>query len=102
EYSSGAAGTPDAVQLGRLGATLPPAAAVSRSSAPFASTATRVYFPQTRHSVRDAFLAYWRANGDVRVLGYPVTEPLTEKGLLVQYFERARMEYHPEKASAGY
>jgi uncharacterized protein YkwD len=102
EYHGEAAGTPNVVQLGRLGAELAPARAVSRYSAPFASTAARMFFPQTRHSLSGAFLAYWRANGSVRVLGYPVTEPLTENGLLVQYFERARMEYHPEKASAGY
>ena len=39
--------------------------------------------------------------GDVRVLGFPISEPVVENGLTVQYFERARMEYHPENAASG-
>jgi uncharacterized protein YkwD len=31
-----------------------------------------------------------------------VTEPVQVNGLLVQYFQRARMEYHPEVAAQGY
>jgi len=102
EYHAEAAGTPNEVQLGRLGAGLSPGWALAQLSAPFASVAGKVYIPQTRHSLSGIFLAYWQANGDVRVLGYPVTEPLRENGLLVQYLERARLEYHPEKVSQGF
>ena len=60
------------------------------------------YFPERGHNVtRSAFAAYWEANGGLAQFGYPLTEELTERledGALyrVQYFERARLEYHPE------
>jgi hypothetical protein len=43
EYHSEAAGTANEVQLGRLGAELAPARALSQYSAPFASTATKLF-----------------------------------------------------------
>lgn len=57
-----------------------------------------VYFSQTGHHVDDAvhFLSYWRAHGQIPRLGYPITEPFEQNGLVVQYFERARFEYHPK------
>jgi lipoprotein-anchoring transpeptidase ErfK/SrfK len=61
-----------------------------------------VYFPQTGHHVGEPFLDYWRENGGLPVYGYPLTEAIQEKSAtdgntyLVQYFERARLEYHPE------
>jgi hypothetical protein len=48
------------------------------------------------------FKSYWEQNGGLAQWGFPITEPLTEtnsldgKEYLVQYFERARMEAHPE------
>jgi hypothetical protein len=57
---------------------------------------------QTQHTLRGAFLAYWQANGDLPVFGFPLTEEFTEKNpsdgkpYLVQYFERNRFEFHPE------
>jgi lipoprotein-anchoring transpeptidase ErfK/SrfK len=59
-----------------------------------------VYFSPTSHHVsnRSGFLDFWRANGQVRTFGYPITEEIVENGRVVQYFERARFEYHPELA----
>ena len=59
------------------------------------------YFDQTGHNLSGAFLAYWQANGGVAQFGYPLTEPFQEtlddgNTYTVQYFERARFEYHPE------
>jgi uncharacterized protein YkwD len=68
---------------------------------PFKSTATRLYIPETGHSLSSPFLAYWRTGGSVELFGYPISEPLQQDGLLVQWFERARMEYHPELAKSG-
>lgn len=102
EYHNDLAGTPNEVQLSRLGAELAPQSALQTSSAPFASTAKSIYLRETGHSLSYSFLEYWNANGGVRVLGFPVSEPVMENGFLVQYFERARMEYHPEKASSGF
>jgi hypothetical protein len=48
------------------------------------------------------FYEYWRQNGGLPVFGYPLTsefEQTTPEGkFTVQYFERQRFEYHPEKA----
>jgi hypothetical protein len=58
------------------------------------------YFPQTGHSLCEPFLRYWRGNGGLERFGYPVTqvfyETLEGRKYLVQYFERRRMEIHPE------
>ena len=63
-----------------------------------------VYFPLTGHHLdnRYGFLDYWRANGQVLRFGYPVTEVIEEDGRPVQYFERARMEYHAENVGTPY
>jgi spore germination protein len=62
----------------------------------FPSTPTRVYFPQTGHSLSGGFLTYWRAHGGLPIFGYPLTEEFSENGRTVQYFERNRFEWHPE------
>ena len=68
----------------------------------FAPTATKVYFPETRHSLGGPFLRHWREKGGLAIFGYPLTEEFTEtsqtngKRYKVQYFERNRFEYHPE------
>lgn len=58
------------------------------------------YFGETSHGVRDPFLSFWLQNGGVDVLGYPLSDEVNEQledGQihLVQYFERARLEYYP-------
>ncbi len=65
---------------------------------PFPSS---VYFPQTGHNLSHGFLAFWRQNGGLRILGYPITEEFREGGVVVQYFERARLEYYPDPAGVG-
>jgi len=55
-----------------------------------------LYFPQTGHTVRGPFLAYFQAHGGIEEFGCPITEELPWHGLVVQYFEKVRMEYHPE------
>lgn len=59
------------------------------------------YFPETRHSLCEPFLNYWQTHGDLERFGYPITEPFFETvngqwSGTVQYFERRRMELHPE------
>ncbi len=58
------------------------------------------YFPETGHVVSYAFWDYFKAKGGLDIFGYPRTEFLLEDGRIVQYFQRARMEWHPE-APAG-
>jgi L,D-transpeptidase catalytic domain len=57
-----------------------------------------LFFSETKHhlSGRAGFLDYWRENGGVLIFGYPISEEIVENGRVVQYFERARFEYHPE------
>lgn len=56
------------------------------------------WFAATGHTVDDTygFLSYWRDHDGAYLLGLPVTEVLDEDGITVQYFERARLEYHPK------
>jgi hypothetical protein len=88
------------VQLGQFGRTLHPAD-------PSATPGTN-YFPATGHNVtRQAFLAYWNAHGGLAQFGYPLSEEFSEQledgqTYTVQYFERARFEWHPENADPQY
>jgi len=58
------------------------------------------FFPETRHNVCDQFLAYFQSRGGAEIFGYPITEQFLENGRLVQYFQRVRMEHHPEQPAA--
>jgi hypothetical protein len=64
------------------------------------------FFRETQLNVCGAFLAYWERNGGLERFGYPVTRERTEvlegREYTVQYFERRRMEYHPENAGTPY
>lgn len=61
-----------------------------------------LYFVATGQRLDNAhgFLAHWRATNGPLTLGPPVTGPLNEGGLTVQYFERGRLELHPEYGGA--
>ncbi len=57
--------------------------------------------PVERIDIR--FRGRWDRGGGLRVYGFPLTRPrVTERGIIVQYFERARFEYHPELAGTDY
>jgi hypothetical protein len=89
------------VLLGRLGADMTRGLTFPRVE-PFASGPDHRYFPETGHSIHHAFLGYWNRHGGLPVFGYPISEEIRErsqtdgKEYTVQYFERARFEYHPE------
>lgn len=55
------------------------------------------YYAQTGHTLSFAFLEYYEAQGGEEIFGYPITEPFLERGLIVQYLQRARMEWHPDQ-----
>ena len=95
------AGTPYVVLLGLLGSE----SVKNRNFQPVApvlSSGTLVYFDKTGHTLSGRFLEYWNKYGGLDIFGYPVSEPLLENGLQVQYFERNRFEYHPENAGSKY
>ncbi len=61
----------------------------------FVSTDDNIYFGPTRHSISGPFLDYWRANGRIDGMGYPISEAYSPRdGLEIQWFERARFEWH--------
>jgi hypothetical protein len=68
------------------------------------STEGSQLFPETGMRVGGKFLAYWREHGGLAQQGYPISDEFTEvsdldgKEYLVQYFERAVFELHPENA----
>ncbi len=94
-------GTPYIVLLGRLGAQVTTGRQFP-GSAPFDNRPGHSYFAATGHSLNSGFLSYWQANGALAQFGYPISEETAEvsptdgRTYTVQYFERARFEYHPE------
>lgn len=57
------------------------------------------YFAETGHVISYGFLDYFREKGGLDIFGYPRSEFMSEEGYRVQYFQRARMEWHPEDLS---
>jgi len=94
------------VQLTLLGDALTKDQQPFAKVAAFASNAQHAYFPQTGHSINYGFLQYFQSRGGITVFGYPISEELqidTAKGpATIQYFQRARFEYHPEFAGTPY
>lgn len=94
------ADTPGLVQSAPLGR----AAAQGRAFAPVAEQAGLRFFPETGHTLREAFQAYWEQHDGMKILGFPISEEFdtrTADGQLrtVQYFERGVVAYYPEDAS---
>ncbi len=63
-----------------------------------AQSADVLYFPETGHYLKGAFLQFYNATRDPRlVYGYPITEQITARdGKTVQYLQRARFELTAE------
>jgi hypothetical protein len=66
-----------------------------------AQQATGHYFPQTGHNVTGEFWTFYQGVPDAAIVfGMPLTEQFATadgSGLLVQYFEKARLELHPDQ-----
>ena len=106
---------PSNVLLGLLGTA---AAQGRQNEAPFKAVAnpgsTTQWFSATGHTLGDAseggkaIAAYWTKAGGLAQFGYPISQPFTEvskdngKTYTVQYFERQRLEYHPENKGTAY
>jgi hypothetical protein len=120
EYHPEHAGTPYETLLGRLGAE----DAARREDLrglwafnPIAADAEHPpgcrYLPEARHRLCGEFRPYWEGHGlelgdpgvsyreAVALFGYPISEEFVDPatGLITQYFERARFEYHPDLAA---
>ena len=76
-----------------LEGALPPAAPIDRTDC--------VFYVETSHNLCGGFRAYWEQFGGLAVYGMPISEefrevnPDTGEEYTVQYFERARFEWHP-------
>jgi hypothetical protein len=92
---------PYKVQLGLLGSELgKQQAPIPISEIPAPNDPNCQYFAETGHSMCYTFRDYWLQQGGLDRFGYPITQFTGENGVVVQYFQRARMEWHPEKDAA--
>src|SRR5437588_9200847 len=90
------------MRLCRLSLALIPAALLL-GGLPAGAAQAEACFAETGFCVRGAFLDYWLAHGGLAVNGFPLSDERLEtledgKQYVVQYFERVRMEHHPENA----
>ncbi len=66
------------------------------------------HFSETGYELCAPFRAFWHNNGALPVFGFPVTSAQNEtshtdgRDYETQWFERERLEYHPEKAGTPY
>jgi hypothetical protein len=66
------------------------------------------YYDETGHTLCLGFRSYWEQHGGLWMFGYPISQELQERNpdtgetYTVQYFERARFEWHPENAGTPY
>lgn len=73
-------------------------AGVSLRTASGASAATYCFEGATPYCAENAFLSFWQTHGGTKILGLPVSAPFRDdRGLIVQFYERAIMEWQPEK-----
>lgn len=112
EYHPENKGTPYEVLLGLLGSELCQKALQSDTrfalARPINDPAHFMFFPQTGHNLGNGFLGYWQKNGGLARYGLPISEehfelnPATGQQYIVQWFERARFEWHPENRGTQY
>src|SRR5438093_5297660 len=57
-------------------------------------------FPETGFCISGRIRAYWEQNGGLPVFGFPITAQesalIEGQPLVIQWFERHRLELHPE------
>jgi len=90
-----------------------------QASGPAQSKPGCIFFAETGHTLCDPFLSYFRSHGlqldnqrssfspaeNLALFGMPLTEPAMERGtdgkqFLTQWFQRTRIELHPENPPA--
>jgi hypothetical protein len=54
----------------------------------------RRYFEETGFEVSGPFLTFFDTNGGLEIFGYPISAAYNYEGVMVQYFQKARMEWH--------
>jgi hypothetical protein len=96
------------VLLTRLGAVTTEARGITFPMQPEGgNTPNSHFFTETGHNLGNAFLTFWQRNGGLAVFGYPLSEEVVEtneadgRQYTVQYFERNRFEWHPERSGSN-
>lgn len=95
------------IDLGNVGKELAAARGYNFEAATRLTQDEKTYqwFQNTRHSLQEPFLNYWRNHHGDKLMGAPISEPFEETNpetgqrVLVQYFEKLRLEYRPEYAN---
>jgi hypothetical protein len=91
------------VTVDPLGATLTAGSHFAPAD-PSAAATVPYYFAQTRHTLDGPFASFWQAHHGSLLFGPPISEMLFDagSGMFVQYFENARLEFHPGFAGTPY
>ena len=99
---------PYKVELQLLGAIATEGRRGEEAFRPASPLGEGLFFAPTGHNLTGRFLEKWRSGGGLPIYGYPLSEPFTERSkadgraYVVQYFERARFELHPELAGTPF
>jgi hypothetical protein len=56
-------------------------------------------FLETGFSLNGMLLGFWNNNGGLSIFGFPIDSERENNGLVFQWFERNRLELHPENAA---
>ncbi len=106
EYHYDLGMVPFAVQLGMLGRETTVRRMTEPAFLPVGASTTPEgqFFAATGHTLSGPIAAFWQMGGGLPAFGYPISEPFQESGTdgnthMVQYFERYRLEFHPETNS---
>lgn len=112
EYHPENKGSPYEVLLGLLGSEMCKNALQADNrfgpALPINDPVHFIFFPETGHNLGNGFLAYWQQNGGLARYGLPISEEhfeinaATGQQYIVQWFERARFEWHPENKGTPY
>jgi predicted deacylase len=97
ELHPGQADTPYLVQPAPLGRLL----AAGRAGASASPAPGARFFPETGHTLREAFAAYWEQHDGMLLFGLPLSEEFEAPAAdgtrrTMQLFERAALAYYPE------
>jgi hypothetical protein len=84
------------VQISRLGSLVYQKEQVQPVAMPITPACRTFTTSGTHYYVCYAFLSFFDAHGGVAQFGNPISDYVKEGDLYVQYFEKARFEWHPE------
>ncbi len=106
EYHPANVNTPFVILLGQLGRERYASQYLQERSE--GTDSGELCFPETRRCISTAFYNYWKMHGGLAQHGYPLSAEFQELNAAdnqtyrVQYFERGRFEYHPDKAGTPF